>query len=351
MRVLVVGGAGFLGSHLVDRLLAEGHAVDVIDDLSSGSLANLAEARAARSSGGTISGDSGGSPGALKFHNLDVRVPELGDLLMRLRPDVAVHLALPGSGPTADLLAEALGGTANLLDAAARSGTGKIVVGLDGPTYYGHVSLRDLPVKEGALGPARSPASIAQRAVADLLALYREQRALEYTALAFGSVYGPRQRADRGVVAAFLAARRAGRAATVVGDGHQTRDFVAVDDAVDALVRSTTRGTGLVVNIGTGVQTSIGAMHGLVCGTPVASATRVAGRDDEIGRFALSPVRARIHLAWAPWTPVADGVAALLAQPVREVEGRQVEGSEAAGGAAAGETPEAGSDAPVAPEG
>jgi len=319
MRVLVVGGAGFLGSHLVDRLLAEGHAVDVLDDLSTGRLANLADARATRSSASTRPGDSAGSPGALKFHNLDVRVPELGDLLMRIRPDVAVHLALPSAGPTADVLAETVGGTANLLDAAARCGAAKVVVGLDGPAYYGHVRLRDLPAKEGSLGPPRSPASIAQRAVADLLALFREQRAVEYTALALGSVYGSRQRADRGVVAAFVAARRAGRAAMIEGDGHQTRDFVAVDDVVDALVRSTTRGTGLVVNIGTGVQTSIEAVHDLVCGTPLASATRGPPRDDEIGRFSLSPVRARIHLAWAPWTALADGVGALLAQPVEVV--------------------------------
>ncbi len=104
MRALVVGGAGFLGSHVVDRLLAEGHTVDVVDDLSTGSLANLGPARAAH-------------VGSLKFHNLDVRVPELADLLARLQPDVAVHLAVPTTGAGPDLLSRALGGTANLLDA------------------------------------------------------------------------------------------------------------------------------------------------------------------------------------------------------------------------------------------
>jgi len=105
MRCLVVGGAGFVGSHVVDRLLAEGHTVDVVDDLSTGSLSNLAVARAEH-------------VGALKFHNVDVRQPELADLLGRLRPEVAVHLALPSSGPAARVLSTALGGTANLLDAA-----------------------------------------------------------------------------------------------------------------------------------------------------------------------------------------------------------------------------------------
>jgi UDP-glucose 4-epimerase len=301
MRILVVGGAGFVGSHLVDRLLAEDHAVDVVDDLSTGSLANLAAARAAH-------------VGSLKIHNLDVRVPELGDLLARLRPDVAVHLALPGRGPAPDLLARALGGTANLLEGAVGAGTTKVVVGLHGATYYGQVGHRGLPVKEGSLGSVLSPGTIAQRSVADLLALYRERRSLEYTALALGTIYGPRQRPDGGVVAAFAAARRAGSAGTIEGDGRQTRDLVAVDDAVDALERATTRGTGLIVNVGTGVQTSVNDLYEAVFALPAGSAPRAAARPDEIGRFALSPVRARIHLAWAPWTDVAPGLASLLAQ-------------------------------------
>jgi UDP-glucose 4-epimerase len=308
MRALVVGGAGFLGSHVVDRLLAEGHTVDVVDDLSTGSLANLGPARAAH-------------VGSLKFHNLDLRVPELADLLARLQPDVAVHLAVPTTGPGPDLLSRALGGTANLLDALVGLGVGaragdprKVVVGLDAVAYYGPVPLRDLPVKEGTLGPPHSTATIAHRAVADLLALYRDRHAVEFTALALGSVYGTRQRPADGVVAAFVAARRAGQPAEIHGTGRQTRDFVAADDAVDAVVRATTRGTGLVVNVGTGVQTSVNDLHQRVVGTPAASATRTAARPGDVDRFALSPVRARIHLAWAPWTDVTTGVGELLAE-------------------------------------
>jgi UDP-glucose 4-epimerase len=206
MRTLVVGGAGFLGSHVVDRLLAEGHVVDVVDDLSSGSLANLASARAAH-------------VGSLKFHNLDVRVPELADLLVRLKPEVAIHLAVPTTGPGPELLSTALGGTANLLDAVVAAGTAKVVVGLGGIAYYGPVPLRDLPVKEGTLGPPHSIATIAHRAVADLLALYRDRQAVEFTALALGHVYGTRQRPSAGVVAAFAAARRGGGPARNPGTG------------------------------------------------------------------------------------------------------------------------------------
>jgi UDP-glucose 4-epimerase len=301
MRCLVVGGAGFVGSHVVDRLLAEGHTVDVVDDLSTGSLSNLATARAEH-------------VGALKFHNVDVRQPELADLLGRLRPEVAVHLALPSSGPAARVLSTALGGSANLLDAAVSAGTTKVVVGLDAVAYYGAVPLRELPIKEGTLGTPVSSATIAQRSVADLLALYRERHSLEYTALALAGVYGTRQRANGGVVAAFVAARQAGRPAEIHGTGRQTRDFVAVDDAVDALVRATTRGTGLVVNVGTGVQTSVAALHQQVLGLPLEAAVREPARAGEVERFALSPVRARIHLAWAPWTDLATGIGQLLAE-------------------------------------
>ena len=305
MRSLVVGGAGFLGSHVVDRLLAEGHTVDVVDDLSTGSLGNLAEARAEH-------------VGSLKFHNLDVRVAELGDLLARLRPDVAVHLAVPATGSGPSLLSTALGGTANLLDALVGASTKKVVVGLDGVAYYGPVPLRELPVKEGTLGAAHSIATVAHRAVADLLALYRDRHSLEFTALALGNVYGTRQRSSSGVLAAFIEARRSGGPAEIQGSGRQTRDFVAVDDAVDAVVRATTRGTGLVVNVGTGVQTSINAVHDLVTGRPAATANHAPARPGDVERFALSPVRARIHLAWAPWTDLQSGVASLLSDLAAE---------------------------------
>ena len=193
-------------------------------------------------------------------------------------------------------------------------GARKVVVGLDGVAYYGPVAMRELPVKEGSLGPLHSTATIAHRAVADLLSLYRDRHAVEFTALALGSVYGMRQRPAGGVVAAFVNARRSGWPAEIQGNGRQTRDLVAVDDAVDAVVRATTRGTGLVVNVGTGVQTSVNDLYQRVMGTPPASAIRVPARPHDVDRFALSPVRARIHLAWAPWTDVATGVGELLTE-------------------------------------
>jgi UDP-glucose 4-epimerase len=110
------------------------------------------------------------------------------------------------------------------------------------------------------------------------------------------------------VVAALVEAAAAGRAPTITGDGRQTRDLVFVDDAVDALVRAGTRGSGLVVNVGTGEQTSVRELWNLVSGGGGAEPIKAPARPDELPRFAVSPVRARIHLGWSPWTSVADGL-------------------------------------------
>lgn len=302
MRILVIGGAGFVGSHLVDRLLLEGHDVDVVDDLSSGSLANLAGARS----------DAARSDGELKIHHLDARSPDLVSLVGLRSPDVIVHLALFARHDRSDAV-QAAGFDAALttLDAARRHGVGKIVVLLPASSLYGHPAARDLPVKEGPLDP-RGVRGIAARAVIDLLAEYRERYAIEFTALASASLYGPRQRPDGGVVAAFVAAARSGEAGIVDGGGRQSRDFLFVDDAVDACVRSIDRGGGLVVNIGTGQQTTVMDLWRMIA-TGRAPAEPAVGpaRVDDLARFSVSPIRARIHLAWSPWTELASGLARL----------------------------------------
>jgi UDP-glucose 4-epimerase len=301
VRALVVGGAGFVGSHVVDRLLAEGCTVDVVDDLSTGSLANLSAARAMHTH-------------AVKIHNVDVRLPGLGELFARQQPDVVIHLGLGKSvGAPRAAVEQRLLGSVNLLEAAVRAHADKVVVVIPADQLYGEVTNRDLPVKEGALGPARSLATVTARTVCDLLAVYRERHALEFTVLAVASVYGPRQRPVDGVVAAFVRAVALDASCTIHGDGRQTRDFVYVDDAVDGIVRATERGSGLVVNVGTGKQTSVRDLHALVAGAHSPPATFAPARPDEPGRFAVSPVRARIHLSWAPWTTLAEGVAATKA--------------------------------------
>ena len=294
MNVVVVGGAGFIGSHLVDRLIADGAAVDVVDDLTQGSLANLAEARS--------------MAGSLKIHHLDAAADEFASLIGMRSPDVLYHLAaIPRPAPTSTALARSFAVTTSVVEAARQHGVEKIVVALPASALYGRPASRDLPLKERPLEP-RGVRGVIARATVDLLAAYREHEALEFTALALANVYGSRQRADGGVVASFRHAARDRRSPTIAGDGRQTRDFLFIDDAVDALAKAGTRGSGLVVNVGTGEQTSINSLWTAVAGADAPEPEYVPAPATEISRFAVSPVRARIHLSWSPWTSLDDGL-------------------------------------------
>ena len=299
MRALVCGGAGFIGSHLVDRLLADGHAVEVVDDLSTGSFANLGPARAAG--------------GELKIHNIDVTAPEFLDLVSLRRPDVIFQMTAlsPASAHAISSVSSAAQVVA-ALEAARLYGASKVVVGLPATLLCGEVAVRDIPAKEGKCADAVNVPNVIARAILDLLGVYREVHAVEYTALAVSNVYGPRQRAEDGVVSSFAAALAAGEAPEIYGTGRQTRDFIHVDDVVDAYVRAATKGDGLLINIGTGVQTSITALWRAMSGASGLRPSTVKARPGDISRFAISPVRARIHLAWAPFTELNDGLAALL---------------------------------------
>ena len=297
MRIAVVGGAGFLGSHLVDRLLAEGHEVDVVDDLSSGSLANLADARAAA------------SPGALKIHHLDARSPEADSLVGMVRPEVVYELSLLSrTDRSARGQGRGFDAALTTMEAARRHGVTKVVATLPASALHGHPAASSLPVKEGEIEP-RGVRGVVARAVVDLMSTYRERDMIEFTALALSTVYWPRQAPEGGVVAAFLDAHERGTAPRLDGDGRQTRDLLFVDDAVDALVRAGGRGSGLVINVGTGEQTTLRDLWAEVSGGTGPATEPAPPRPDDLPRFAVSPVRARIHLGWSPWTTLRDGLA------------------------------------------
>jgi UDP-glucose 4-epimerase len=297
VNILVIGGAGFLGSHLVDRLIAEGNKVDVVDDLSSGSLANLADARSAG--------------GALKIHTLDVLADEFAAMTAMRPPDVMYHLAWLPPGRGAPVQAgRAMQGMIAVLEAARMQGA-KVVTALPGAALYGDVPLRDLPVKEGHAWTPVGLHGVLAKAVVDLLNMYRTDHTVEFTALAMSTIYGPRQRPDGGVVGAFAHALRTDASPVIHGDGRQTRDFLYIDDAVDALVRAGSRGGGLVVNIGSGIGTSIRDLWTLMAGPSAQEAKSAPRRTNDISWFALSPTRARIHLAWAPFTDLRVGLRSL----------------------------------------
>jgi UDP-glucose 4-epimerase len=308
MKALVTGGAGFIGSTLVDRLLAEGHAVDVIDDLSTGSLANLANARSDRANPFT-------------FHQADLRNPGTVDLIVRREPEVVFHLAAQMSvresvlRPTHDAEINIIGGL-NVLEGARMAGTRKIVFASSGGTIYGAAEEKDLPLKESQPQHPLSPYGIAKKAFADYLYAYRELHDLEYTALALANIYGPRQdpHGEAGVVAIFAGLLLNGDQCTVFGDGSKTRDYVFVDDVVDAFVRAADKGSGLLCNIGTATQTSDLHLY-----ETMAQAAGVTGppkfapdRPGDLQRSALDPSRAGIHLGWKPWTTLDVGVAQVL---------------------------------------
>jgi UDP-glucose 4-epimerase len=308
VKALVTGGAGFIGSTLVDRLLAEGHSVDVVDDLSSGSLANLADARA--------------TPGhRFSFHHTDIRSSDLVDLIARREPDVVFHLAAQAdvrvsvARPVFDAEVNIVG-TLNVLEGARQAGASKVVFASSGGTIYGDPDPSELPVKESHPQQPLSPYGVAKKAAGDYMTAYRSLHELEFTALALANVYGPRQdpHGEAGVVAIFAGRLLAGEPCTIFGDGTQTRDFVYVDDVVDAFVRAAGRGGGLVINIGTGKETSVNELYTTMARAAGvdAPAERAPARLGELQRSSLDPARAGIHLGWKPWTTLDDGTASVL---------------------------------------
>lgn len=308
MRTLVTGGAGFIGSNLVDRLLAEGHEVDVVDDFSSGSLANLSEARG---SGGRL----------LQIHHLDITAPAVIELMARRRPELVFHLAAQAdvrvsvAQPVHDATVNVIG-SLQVLEGARQAGAERVVFAASGGTLYGDPAPEELPVREAHLQQPLSPYGVSKKSVIDYLVAYRELHALEFCALALANVYGPRQdpHGEAGVVAIFAERLLRGEAVTVYGDGEQTRDFVFVDDVVDAFVRAATRGGGLVCNIGTGTETSVNQLLATMAdeaGLEV-SVVKAPLRPGELLRSSLDVKRAAIQLGWRPWTELADGVRSVL---------------------------------------
>jgi len=303
MRVLVTGGAGFIGSNLVDRLLAEDCDVDVVDDLSSGSLPNLADARSQRHR-------------RCSFHRLDVSVGGVEELMAHRKPEIVYHLAAQKSvtasvaDPGYDALVNIVG-SLHVLQGAVAAGTRKLVFAGSGGTLYGVA--KTIPTPESHPTHPVSPYGVSKLAVADYLHYYRDQHNLSFTVLALANVYGPRQDPDgeAGVVAIFSKKVLAKVQPTIYGDGEQTRDYLYVDDAVDAFVRATEKGGGLLVNIGTGTATTVHDLYDRIAAlTGYAEAPHMApARMGDLEHSCLDPGRAAIHLGWKPWTSLDEGLA------------------------------------------
>jgi UDP-glucose 4-epimerase len=307
-RVLVTGGAGFIGSNLVDRLLADGHEVTVIDDLSTGKLMNLQAARR--------------DPDLpLSFNRLDITSTALDAALAKARPEVVLHLAaqIDVRRSVADPIADALTnvvGTVNVLEASRRHGVAKVVNTTSGGCIYGEPRPEELPVAEDYPGHPHSPYGAGKRGVEEYLHTFEALYGLRWTSLALGNVFGPRQDpgGEAGVVSIFGARLLAGEPVTIFGDGEQTRDFVFVDDVVDAFVAAMGAGDGQRLNIGTGIGTSVNELHAVLAelvGHPAAP-HYAAPREGELTHIALDTSRAAEALGWKARRTLREGLAATV---------------------------------------
>jgi UDP-glucose 4-epimerase len=296
MRILVTGGAGFIGSHIVDAFLAAGHPVTVVDDLSAGRRENV--------------------PSQARFHQFDLTdAAALERLFREERPEVVCHQAAQKSvrisveDPAADATTNIIG-TLRLLEQCRRNSVEHVLFASTGGAVYGDTEQIPTPEEH----PARpvSPYGIAKLSVEHYLYYYQHQYGLAYTALRYANVYGPRQdpHGEAGVVAIFVERLLAGQTATIYGDGGQTRDYVYVGDVAAANVRALeTRATG-AFNIGTGIETSVNDLYAALAEVVgVRQPPRYApARPGEQRRSAVDASRAADLLGWRPRVSLAEGL-------------------------------------------
>ena len=301
MRALVTGAAGFIGSNLVDRLLVDGNTVVAVDDLSSGRVANLDRAR-------TYDG--------FEFVEADIVSADLNGLLTDVRPEVVYHLAAQidvrrsVTDPQFDATVNVIGAV-RLADAARRAGVRKVVNTSSGGAIYGVP--QNFPTNEIAPADPASPYGAAKLAAEVYLDSFRHLYGMDCTHIAPANVYGPRQEphGEAGVVAVFAKALLADQPTTVFGDGSNTRDYVYVDDVVDAFIRASgSAGSGQRFNVGTGVETSDRALHTVVAavvGAPDEPQSAPA-RLGDVKRSCLDARKAELVLSWRARVRLEDGV-------------------------------------------
>ena len=308
MRAVVTGGAGFIGSALVDRLVARGDDVLIIDDLSTGSADNLADARA-------------GGSGTVELAVADIGETGAAELVAGHRPDVVFHLAaqadvrLSVDAPVADARTNVIG-LLRVLDGALAGGARKVVFASSGGTIYGEADPALLPFDEDTPQRPLSPYGVAKLAGGLYLDVYGALHGLAGTTLALANVYGPRQdpNGEAGVVAIFAGRLLSDRPCIVFGAGEQIRDFVYVADVADALLAAAERADGQLLNIGTGVGTSVNDLYrtmAAIVGGP-DDPERGSARPGELDRSVLDATRAVAELGWRPVTGLDDGLRATL---------------------------------------
>ncbi|HYX90007.1 MAG TPA: NAD-dependent epimerase/dehydratase family protein [Myxococcaceae bacterium] len=295
MKILVTGGAGFIGSHVCDVFMEQGHEVIALDNLSSGKRENL-------------------DP-KVRLAELDIRSPEAAALIERERPQVICHLAAQMDvrrsveDPRFDAECNILG-TLNLLEASRKGGVRKFIFSSTGGAIYGEQDV--FPAPESHAKRPVSPYGVSKAAGELYLGYYKAQYGLDYVALRYSNVYGPRQNphGEAGVVAIFSQRLVAGKPCIIFGDGGQTRDFVYGPEVARANQLALERDFVGAVNIGTGIETDINEMYRLLAaaaGSP-EPARHEAAKPGEQRRSCVDPALAKKVLGWEPKVKVAEGL-------------------------------------------
>ena len=306
MDCLVTGGAGFIGSNLVDALLARGDAVTVVDDLSTGKRENLDGALAA----------------GADLVELDIRDGDaLAALTAEVAPEAIFHLAaqIDVRRSVADPAFDSsinVGGTANLLEAARAAGTRRFVFVSTGGAIYGEGEGQELPLPESAPIAPMSPYGQSKHAAEGYLGLYERLYGLSGVSLRLGNVYGPRQDplGEAGVIAIFCGKLRDGARPTVYGDGRQTRDYIYVGDVVSAALAAAGSAAGGAINVGTGIETDVLELAARLgeLGDSDFEPEFAPPREGEVQRVSIDPARAATELGWKAETDLADGLRTTL---------------------------------------
>ncbi len=296
--VLVTGGAGFIGSHLVDRYVELGHRVVVVDDLTTGHLRNLNK--------------------AAKFYHTSITQPAVEEIFQREQPQVVNHHAaqISVADSVRDPLKDAainIQGTLRLVELSRSYGVDRFIFSSSGGTIYGEPERT--PCDESHPVNPLSPYALSKFAAEAYLELYRKTFRLNYVTLRYGNVYGPRQdpHGEAGVVAIFIRAMLEGGQPRIFGTGEQERDFVAVSDVVEANMLAMEKGSG-AYNVGTGVGTSINRIFELLKGITGYRWNQVTApaRRNEVFRISLDSSRLRRELGWEPALSLEDGLAATV---------------------------------------
>jgi UDP-glucose 4-epimerase len=314
LKVLVSGGAGFIGSHVVDRLAADGHDVVILDDLSTGDVEHL-------------------QPSA-HFYQMDLRSPWLDELFRIERPEAVVHEAAQASvrrsveDPVFDAGVNVLG-TAALLQASVHHGVRRFLFASTGGALYGDADV--IPTPEDYPTLPVSPYGASKLAAEVYLRTFHALHGLSYAALRYANVYGPRQdpHGEAGVVAIFAQRLLSGERARINGDGKQTRDFVFVGDVADANARALTSDAVGSFNVGTGIETDIATIFQLLRRLTGSNQPEEHGPPlpGEQRRSVVDARKIEKVLGWKPKTSLEAGLDATVryfreVRPVAEARAR-----------------------------